>query len=103
MIPLYYPGDRVVVREDLLSDAAYTIGSYEKDGTVYTLKLPVSMGVLEYKGEPVTISSVHFTDTGFYVYTIEENSGIYFTPEMFSGKEEDQVLQDLDGIEDFLA
>lgn len=103
MIPLYYPGDRVVVREDLQLGAAYTIGSYEKDGMVRTLKLSVSIDIFGYRGKTVTIGSVHFTDAGFYVYAIEENRGAYFAPEMIAGKEEDQVLQDLDGIEDFLA
>lgn len=103
MIPLYYPGDRVVVRDDLVFDQAFTIGSYTNGSNERRiLILPVSIELLRYKGETVTIGSVQFIGAGFYVYTIEE-SGLYFAPEMIAGKEEDQILQGLDGIEDFLA
>ena len=104
MIPLYYPGDRVVVRDDLVINQEFTIGSYTNSNNERRIwTLPVSFELLRYKGETVTIGSVYFIDAGIYVYTIEENGGLYFAPEMIAGKEEDQILQCLDGIEDFLA
>lgn len=104
MIPLYYPGDRVVVRDDLVFNQAFTIGSYTNGSNERRiLTLPVSIELLRYKGKTVTIGSVYFIGAGFYVYTIEENGGLYFAPEMIAGIEEDQILQSLDGIEDFFA
>lgn len=66
----YNKGDKVRVRDDLQAGKTYGATS-------------VSQTMEKLKGQMVTISQVHETLSGNFVYRVEGNGGYWWTYEMF--------------------
>ena len=71
---LYKPGDRVVVRDDLIIDAYYAMFDSEETMVVIDEMLP-------FRGKEVTIAKVN---DGFY-FIKEDDHLCYWSDDMFSG------------------
>lgn len=83
----YRPGDRVVVREDLMNGKRYFM--YD-DETVSDSAVPL---MCKLAGQPVTIKEI--CSNGKYHI---EDYGYFWTDEMFSGMEEEMEIFDVEDL-----
>lgn len=86
---IYQPGDRVVVREDLLTCTDYAMFDQDNPRTMVVVDEMCS-----FRGCDVTITEITNTDEGDFYHIEEDNGDFYWSDDMFSGLANAAPLED---------